>query len=57
MHLNAVWMAPLIAGGVGAVALAAVAALVRRDVSELQKSMRPLRVPVRPERRRPPQQP
>ena len=44
MHLSPVWIAPLVAGAVGAVSLVAVAAVVRRQVSELQRSMRPLRV-------------
>lgn len=44
MHLSLVWIAPLVAGAVGAISLVAAAAVVRRQVSELQRSMRPLRV-------------
>lgn len=50
MHLTAAWIALLVAGGLGSLALATVAALLRRDISELQRSMRPLRV--RSDRRR-----
>lgn len=42
--MNAVWIAPLVAGGIGAVALAAAAGAVRREVARLQRAMRPLRV-------------
>ena len=45
MNLSPAWLAPLIAGAVGAGALATAAALVRREVARLQKAMRPLRVP------------
>jgi hypothetical protein len=44
VHLSAAWIAPLIAGGVGAAALAAAAGAVRRQVAALQQAMRPLRV-------------
>jgi hypothetical protein len=44
VHLSPLWIAPLVAGGVGAAALVAAAAVVRREVSDLQRSMRPLRV-------------
>ncbi len=44
MHLNAVWIAPLVAAGAGAVALAATAAAVRKEVADLQRTLRPLRV-------------
>lgn len=44
MHLSPAWIAPLVAGAVGAVALVAAAAVVRKEVAELQRSMRPLRV-------------
>ena len=47
MHLDAVWLAPLAAGAAGAAVLAGVAALLRREVAGLQRSMRPLRVPTR----------
>ena len=55
MQLTSVWILPLCVGAAGAVALASVAALLRRDVTELQRSLRPLRVPVsrRAERDRP----
>lgn len=53
MHISAAWLVPLIAGGAGAAALAVAAAVVRREVAELQKAMRPLRIPARPPRRRP----
>lgn len=43
MHLSAVWLAPLGVGAVGAVALSALASRLRRQVEDLQKSMRPLR--------------
>lgn len=52
MHLTAAWIVPLSIGSAGAAALAAVAALVRREVTELQKAMRPLRVENRPGHRR-----
>ena len=42
------WIAPLVAGAVGAVTLVAVAAVVRKEVAELQRSMRPLRVKDQP---------
>lgn len=44
MHLTGAWIGLLVAGGVGAVALTALAAAVRREVAALQRSMRPLRV-------------
>ena len=46
MQLTTAWIVPLCVGAAGAVSLASIAALVRRDVTELQKSLRPLRVPV-----------
>ena len=53
MHLSPIWIAPLVAGAVGAVTLVAAAAIVRREVSELQGSMRPLRVKDRTRSRAP----
>ncbi len=49
MHLSAVWLAPLAAGAAGAIALSVVAALARRELTALQRAMRPLRTsaPVR----------
>jgi hypothetical protein len=44
MKLSAVWLVPLGIGVLGAGALGLVAARLRRDVAELQKSLRPLRV-------------
>ncbi|HMC39319.1 MAG TPA: hypothetical protein VKI19_06630 [Acidimicrobiales bacterium] len=44
MHLSPVWFAPLAAGAAGAALLAGTAALVRREVSRLQSTLRPLRV-------------
>ena len=44
MHLSPLWIAPLVAGAVGAVALVGAAAVVRKEVAQLQRSMRPLRV-------------
>lgn len=51
MHVSATWLVPLVVVGAGAGLLAAVAALVRRNVTDLQKAMRPLRVPTRTRRR------
>ncbi|MDE3204631.1 MAG: hypothetical protein KGQ66_10445 [Acidobacteriota bacterium] len=45
MHLNGIWLIPMAVTGIGAAALALVAAAVRRDVADLQRSLRPLRVP------------
>ena len=44
MHLTTAWIVPLGVGAAGAVSLATVAAVLRREVSELQKALRPLRV-------------
>lgn len=44
MHLSAVWVAPIVSAGVGAAALATVAAAVRKEVAALQRTLRPLRV-------------
>lgn len=52
MHLTSSWIVTLGVGAAGAVSLAAVAAVVRREVSELQKAMRPLRVTDRQRRSR-----
>jgi hypothetical protein len=49
VHLSPVWIAPLIAGAVGAVTLVVTAAVLRKEVAELQRSMRPLRVKDRPQ--------
>lgn len=43
MHLTTAWIVPLCVGAAGAVSLAAVAALVRREIAELQRALRPLR--------------
>lgn len=43
MHLTGAWIATLGVGAAGAVVLATVAALLRREVTRLQKSMMPLR--------------
>ncbi|HWE57671.1 MAG TPA: hypothetical protein VG435_19370 [Acidimicrobiales bacterium] len=48
MNLSSVWLAPLIAGAIGAGVLTAAAAVTRREVARLQKAMRPLRVPPAP---------
>ncbi len=55
MHLTTAWIVPLCVGAAGAVSLATVAALVRREVAELHRALRPLRVPDRrsPDRRSP----
>ncbi|MDA8048363.1 MAG: hypothetical protein M0Z30_24500 [Actinomycetota bacterium] len=42
--MSSIWIAPLAAAGAGAAVAAAVAAAVRREISELQRSLRPLRV-------------
>ncbi len=52
MHLTAAWIVTLCVGAAGAVSLATVAAMVRREVSQLQKAMRPLRVTDRQRRSR-----
>lgn len=51
MKISAEWILPLCVGAGGAVSLATVAALVRREVVRLQKAMLPLRTS---DRRRPP---
>jgi hypothetical protein len=43
VHMSAVWLAPLGVGTVGALVVSALAYRLRRQVEELQKSMRPLR--------------
>lgn len=55
MHSGLAWLIPLAIAGAGAGALAAVATVVRRDISELQKAMRPLRIPTRGRRSLPPE--
>jgi hypothetical protein len=49
MTIDSWWLAPLAVAGVGAVVLSVATGLVTREVSRLQKSMRPLRI----NRRRP----
>jgi hypothetical protein len=44
VNLSPVWIAPLVAGALGAAALVGAAAIVRKEVAQLQRSMRPLRV-------------
>lgn len=43
MQLGAYWLAPLIAGGIGAVVLAVKAKRLDREVRDLERSLRPLR--------------
>ena len=50
MNISAEWILPLCVGAAGAISLATVAALVRRDLTRLQKAMLPLRTS---DRRRP----
>ena len=47
MHPSLAWLIPLGVTGIGALVLSVVAVVIRRDVTELQKSMRTLRVPAR----------
>lgn len=50
MHLSAVWLLPFGAGAVAAAGLTLLAARLRREVDQLQRSMRPLRTDRRPRR-------
>jgi hypothetical protein len=43
MELSAIWMVPLIVGGVGAAALAVLAKRLDLRVRDLERSLRPLR--------------